>query len=229
MKEVNSIFDVIGPVMIGPSSSHTAGAARLGRIARYAAQKDIKKVVVYLHGSFAETGEGHGTKKAIAAGLLGMEPYDDRLKNALEIIKEKNIQIEFKKRNLKTVHPNTAMIAIETSKGEIVKVTGSSVGGGAVIVTNINGFEVEITGEYYTIITKHIDAKGVIRDVANILAEENVNIANMKVIRGYGKKEASMIIETDETVEVKVINKIKKMGKMLDLIYILPIKEDENV
>jgi len=229
MKEVNSIFDVIGPVMIGPSSSHTAGAARLGRIARYAAQKDIKKVVVYLHGSFAETGEGHGTKKAIAAGLLGMEPYDDRLKNALEIIKEKNIQIEFEKRNLKTVHPNTAMIAIETSKGEIVKVTGSSVGGGAVIVTNINGFEVEITGEYYTIITKHIDAKGVIRDVANILAEENVNIANMKVIRGYGKKEASMIIETDETVEVKVINKIKKMGKMLDLIYILPIKEDENV
>jgi len=215
--------------MIGPSSSHTAGAARLGRIARYAAQKDIKKVVVYLHGSFAETGEGHGTKKAIAAGLLGMEPYDDRLKNALEIIKEKNIQIEFEKRNLKTVHPNTAMIAIETSKGEIVKVTGSSVGGGAVIVTNINGFEVEITGEYYTIITKHIDAKGVIRDVANILAEENVNIANMKVIRGYGKKEASMIIETDETVEVKVINKIKKMGKMLDLIYILPIKEDENV
>ncbi len=229
MKEVNSIFDVIGPIMIGPSSSHTAGAARLGRIARYAAQKDIKKVVVYLHGSFAETGEGHGTKKAIAAGLLGMEPYDDRLKNALEIIKEKNIQIEFEKRNLKTVHPNTAMIAIETSKGEIVKVTGSSVGGGAVIVTNINGFEVEITGEYYTIITKHIDAKGVIRDVANILAEENVNIANMKVIRGYGKKEASMIIETDETVEVKVINKIKKMGKMLDLIYILPIKEDENV
>jgi len=229
MKEVNSIFDVIGPIMIGPSSSHTAGAARLGRIARYAAQKDIKKVVVYLHGSFAETGEGHGTKKAIAAGLLGMEPYDDRLKNALEIIKEKNIQIEFEKRNLKTVHPNTAMIAIETSKGEIVKVTGSSVGGGAVIVTNINGFEVEITGEYYTIITKHIDAKGVIRDVANILAEENVNIANMKVIRGYGKKEASMIIETDETLEVKVINKIKKMGKMLDLIYILPIKEDENV
>ncbi|MFO7886872.1 MAG: L-serine ammonia-lyase, iron-sulfur-dependent subunit beta [Eubacteriales bacterium] len=229
MKEVNSIFDVIGPIMIGPSSSHTAGAARLGRIARYAAQKDIEKVVVYLHGSFAETGEGHGTKKAIAAGLLGMEPYDDRLKNSLEIMKEKNIHIEFGKKNLKTVHPNTTMISIETSKGEIVKVTGSSIGGGAVIVTNINGFEVEITGEYYTIITKHIDAKGVIRDVANILAEESVNIANMKVIRSHSKKEASMIIETDETVEIQVIDKIKKMEKMLDLIYILPIKEDENV
>jgi len=229
MKEVNSIFDVIGPIMIGPSSSHTAGAARLGRIARYAAQKDIEKVVVYLHGSFAETGEGHGTKKAIAAGLLGMEPYDDRLKNSLEIMKEKNIHIEFGKKNLKTVHPNTTMISIETSKGEIVKVRGSSIGGGAVIVTNINGFEVEITGEYYTIITKHIDAKGVIRDVANILAEESVNIANMKVIRSHSKKEASMIIETDETVEIQVIDKIKKMEKMLDLIYILPIKEDENV
>jgi len=229
MKEVNSIFDVIGPIMIGPSSSHTAGAARLGRIARYAAQKDIEKVVVYLHGSFAETGEGHGTKKAIAAGLLGMEPYDDRLKNSLEIMKEKNIHIEFSKKNLKTVHPNTTMISIETSKGEIVKVRGSSIGGGAVIVTNINGFEVEITGEYYTIITKHIDAKGVIRDVANILAEESVNIANMKVIRSHSKKEASMIIETDETVEIQVIDKIKKMEKMLDLIYILPIKEDENV
>lgn len=229
MKEVNSIFDVIGPIMIGPSSSHTAGAARLGKIARYAAQKDIASIKVYLHGSFAETGDGHGTKKAIAAGLLGMEPYDERLRNSLQIMNEKNIEIDFENKDLEVSHPNTAMIVIKRSTGEIDRVTGSSLGGGSVLVTNINGFEVEITGDYYTIITKHIDAKGLIRDVTNILAEESVNIANMKVIRGYGKKEASMIIETDETVEVEVIDKIKKMEKMIDVIYILPIKENEDV
>ncbi|MDW7668316.1 MAG: L-serine ammonia-lyase, iron-sulfur-dependent subunit beta [Bacillota bacterium] len=229
MKEVNSIFDVLGPIMIGPSSSHTAGAARIGKIARYAAQKDIASAKIYLHGSFAETGDGHGTKKAIAAGLLGMEPYDERLRNSIQIMEEKNIPIDFEKKDLEVSHPNTAMIVIKKSTGEIVRVTGSSLGGGAVNVTNINGFEVEITGDYYTIITKHIDVKGLIRDVTNILAEESVNIANMKVIRGYGKKEASMIIETDETVEVGVIYKIKNMKNMIDVFYILPIKENEDV
>src|SRR6056297_3158854 len=222
MKEVNSIFDVIGPIMIGPSSSHTVGAARLGKIARYAAQKDIISIKVYLHGSFAETGDGHGTKKAIAAGLLGMEPYDESLRNSLQIMKKRGIEIGFEKKDLEVSHPNTAMIAIKRSTGETVRVTGSSLGGGSVLVTNINGFEFEITGDYYTIITKHIDAKGLIRDVTNILAEESVNIANMKVIREYGKKEASMIIETDEIVEIQVIEKIKKIKKMIEIIYILP-------
>ncbi len=229
MKEVNSIFDVLGPIMIGPSSSHTAGAARLGKIARYAAQKDIVSAKIYLHGSFADTGDGHGTKKAIAAGLLGMEPYDERLRNSLQIMEEKNIPIDFEKKDLEVSHPNTAMIVIERSTEEVVRVIGSSLGGGAVLVTNINGFEVEVTGDYYTIITKHIDAKGLIRDVTNILAEESVNIANMKVIRGYGKKEASMIIETDETVAVGIIDKIKNMKNMIDVFYILPIKENEDV
>jgi L-serine dehydratase len=229
MKDVNSIFEVLGPIMIGPSSSHTAGAARLGKIARYAAQKDIKKILVYLHGSFAETGDGHGTKKAIAAGLLGMEPYDERLRNSLNIIKEKDIDIHFESKELEVNHPNTAMIIIEKKNGEKVTVTGSSIGGGAVTVTEINGFNVELSGDYYTIITKHIDAKGIIRDVTGILAEEGVNIANMKVVRGYDKKEASMVIETDEIVGEKVVDKIKKIKNMIDVIYILPIKENDDV
>ncbi len=229
MKDVKSIFDVIGPIMIGPSSSHTAGAARLGKIARYAAHRDIKKVTVYLHGSFAETAEGHGTKKAIAAGLLGMEPYDERLRNSLELIKKNNIEVEFIKKDLQVSHPNTAKIIIERKDGSKINLLGSSLGGGAVMVSNINGFDVEINGEYYTIITKHTDVKGTISDVTTLLAKENINIANMKVIRDRNKKQASMIIETDQVVEEEVINKIKAMQNMIDVVIIRPIKENEDV
>ena len=215
--------------MIGPSSSHTAGAARLGKIARYAAHRDIKKVTVYLHGSFAETGEGHGTKKAIAAGLLGMEPYDERLRDSLELIKENKIEIEFKKKDLQVSHPNTAKIIIERTDGSKISLLGSSLGGGAVMVSNINGFDVEINGEYYTIITRHADVKGTISKVTTLLAKENINIANMKVIRDRDKKEASMIIETDQVVEEEAIVKIKEMNNMKDVVIIRPIKESENV
>ena len=229
MKEVKSIFDVIGPIMIGPSSSHTAGAARLGKIARYSAHKDIKKVKVFLYGSFAETGEGHGTKKAIAAGLLGMEPHDERLRDSLKLIKKENIEIKFINKDIQTSHPNTAKFAIEKSDGSTISLTGSSIGGGAVVVNNINGFEVEITGEYYTIITKHRDVKGTIGRITTFLAKENINIANMKVIRDRNKKEASMIIETDQVVEEKAVNEIKEMDNMIDVVIIRPVKENKNV
>lgn len=229
MDKVNSIFDVLGPIMIGPSSSHTAGAARLGKIARYAASKDIKSVDIYLHGSFAETAKGHGTEKALAAGILGMEPYDDRLRQALNLAKNTGIDISFHKLDIPGAHPNTARFNIRKCNDDIVTVTGASLGGGSVMVTEINGFDVEITGDFYTIVTKHIDKKGIISKVSTLLADSNVNIGNMKVRRNNKTKEASMIIETDETVEKSVLDKIRLIDEMISVIEIKPIKEIENV
>jgi len=225
MDKINSIFDVLGPIMIGPSSSHTAGAARLGKIARYAANRDVVGAKIYLHGSFAETADGHGTKKALVAGILGMEPHDERLKLALDIAKDEGIDISFEKITIDGAHPNTARFEIYKSGGEIVRLTGTSIGGGAVIVTELNGFDVEITGDYYTMITKHNDKKGIISRVTTMLAENNVNIGNMKVKRNHKSNIASMIIETDDLVSATIVEKIRRLDEMIAVIEIMPIRE----
>lgn len=229
MGKYNSIFDILGPVMVGPSSSHTAGAARLGKIARYIADGDIKRVEITLYGSFAETGKGHGTEMALVAGILGMEPHDEKLRHSQQIAKEQGIEISFKKGNIQGIHPNTARFTIEKNNGTFIVVTGASVGGGAVIVNEIDSFNVELTGDYFTIVTRHIDKKGIISKVTTLLAESNVNIGNMKVRRDKGKGEASMIIETDEIVSKDVLEKIKKLDEMIFVIEIKPVKENGNV
>ncbi|HAE43734.1 MAG TPA: L-serine ammonia-lyase, iron-sulfur-dependent, subunit beta, partial [Clostridiales bacterium] len=176
MGKYNSIFDILGPIMVGPSSSHTAGAARLGKIARYIADGDIKRVEITLYGSFAETGKGHGTEMALVAGILGMEPHDEKLRHSQQIAKEQGIEISFEKGNIPGIHPNTARFTIEKNNGTCIVVTGASVGGGAVIVNEIDSFNVELTGDYFTIVTRHIDKKGIISKVTTLLAESNVNI-----------------------------------------------------
>lgn len=229
MGKYNSIFDVLGPIMVGPSSSHTAGAARLGKIARYIADSDIRSVQITLHGSFAETGKGHGTEMALAAGIMGMEPHDEKLRYSLQIAKESGIDISFKKADIKGAHPNTARFMIERHDGTHITVTGASIGGGAVIVNAIDAFNVELTGDYFTIVTKHVDKKGIISKVTTLLAENNINIGNMKVRRDNSKNEASMIIETDEIVSAEVLEKIKRLEEMIFVIEIKPVRENGNV
>ncbi|HBH12248.1 MAG: L-serine dehydratase, beta subunit [Clostridiales bacterium 38_11] len=229
MAKYNSIFDILGPIMVGPSSSHTAGAARLGKIARYIADGDIKSAKITLYGSFAETAKGHGTEMALVAGILGMEPYDDKLRYSLEIAKEAGIDVLFEKGEIPGVHPNTARFALERHDGTHITVTGSSIGGGAVIVNAIDTFNVELTGDYFTIVTKHVDKKGIISKVTTLLADNNINIGNMKVRRDISKNEASMIIETDEIVSVEVLGKIKRLEEMIFVIEIKPVRENKNV
>lgn len=229
MGKYNSIFDILGPIMVGPSSSHTAGAARLGKIARYIADGDIKRVEITLYGSFAETGKGHGTEMALVAGILGMEPHDEKLRHSQQIAKEQGIEISFEKGNIPGIHPNTARFTIEKNNGTCIVVTGASVGGGAVIVNEIDSFNVELTGDYFTIVTRHIDKKGIISKVTTLLAESNVNIGNMKVRRDKSKGEASMIIETDEIVSTDVLEKVKNLDEMIFVIEIKPVKENGNV
>ena len=219
------VFDVIGPIMIGPSSSHTAGAARLGKVARTIAGGDVKKVEFLLHGSFAKTYRGHGTDRALVAGILGMEPSDVRLRNALDIAKEKGIEIIFTETDLGDKHPNTVKFLMSNGNGEICTVMGSSIGGGSIVVTEVNEQEVEFTGEYPTIIISHTDVPGVVSMVTNILFGIDINIAFMKVFRKEKGKEAAMIFEVDTPIPTNLEEKISLISAVKKIITINPVRE----
>ena len=220
------VFDILGPIMIGPSSSHTAGAARLGKVARAICGKPMKKVTFLLHGSFGKTYKGHGTDKALVAGILGMEPSDTHLRNSLEIAKEKNIEIEFKEVDLGDAHPNTVKFIIEDIDGVFHKIVGSSKGGGSIKITEVNGSVVEFTVEYPTLIISHKDVPGAVSKVTAIVYEHNINIAFMKVFRTERGKAARMVFEMDSPITKDIIDEIKKVEAVEKLVVINPVKED---
>lgn len=193
-----SVFDIIGPVMIGPSSSHTAGAVRLGNLARSILGHKPRKAAIGLHGSFRDTGKGHGTNRALVAGLLGFPPDDTRIPKAFELTE--GMEVEFFDPQLdKTAHPNTVVFRLE-SDTEKISVKGASLGGGAVVIDRINDFPVEITGEYPCLLTVHKDRPGIILAVSTVLANYGINIAYMKVFRMSKGRRALMVIETDQPV-----------------------------
>jgi L-serine dehydratase len=205
MKEYG-IFDILGPIMIGPSSSHTAGAAKLGKTSEEIYGDDFDKVDFYLHGSFAKTYKGHGTDKARVAGILGMEPSSEKLKDSFIIAKEKGIEFNFYETDLGYEHPNTVKIVFHKDNKRDFYIIGSSIGGGSILITDINGNKVELTGESPTLILEYPDKKGVISKVGTILAYNNINIANMKVSRF--DKNATMIVETDNFMDKKILDEI---------------------
>lgn len=219
-----SVFDILGPTMIGPSSSHTAGAARIGKIARNIAGDEFVSVDFYLHGSFAKTYRGHGTDRALVAGVLGMETYDERLRNSLEIANKMGIAINFIESDLGDEHPNTVKMVFTMGDNRQFYVIGSSIGGGNVIINNINGDEVSFTGQYPTLIIKHRDIKGMISKVSSILALEGINIGTMKVTRQAKGQGASMIIETDSSIPDYVVKELTAMTNIISVRAINPVK-----
>jgi len=220
-----SVFDILGPIMIGPSSSHTAGAARLGKIASIIAGENIASVQFILHGSFAKTYKGHGSDRALVAGILGMDPWDDRLKDALDIAKLQGLGVEFVEGDLGDVHPNTVKFIITKKSGRIVEIIGSSVGGGNILIFEVDGEPVEFTGNYPTIIISHKDTPGMISKVSTILFDENVNIAFMNVYRNSRGLKAAMVFETDTIVPKNVLDKIKALGNIYNIREISPVKQ----
>lgn len=222
-----SAFDIIGPVMIGPSSSHTAGAARLGRVARAVAGGEIKKVIFLLHGSFSKTYRGHGTDRALVAGILGMEPQDESLRDSLSIAKDKKINIEFREADLGDVHPNTVKIIITTTSDEEVCVMGSSIGGGNIIISEIDGEKLEFTGDYTTLLVKHRDIPGMISKVSSLISDGNINIAFLKVYRLSRGNIATMVFETDSPISDYIIKKISDLENVENVRVINPIVEGE--
>ncbi len=223
MSKEYGVFDILGPVMIGPSSSHTAGAAKLGRIAQKIAGDNIKKVTFYLHGSFAKTYKGHGTDKALLAGVLKMEPQDEHLKNSFDIAAREGLEYEFIETDLGDVHPNTVKFKFDLYNGKVMTVTGSSIGGGSILITEVDGESVELTGEYPAIITKHKDKPGIITAVSSVLSNLGVNIAFMKVFRKRRGQTASMVVETDGIIPKDAINYISKIEGIEDVKVINPI------
>src|SRR5678809_1212400 len=176
-----SLLDIIGPVMVGPSSSHTAGACRLGLLGRGLVSGTPQKALLELHGSFARTGEGHGTDKALVAGLMGFRPDDDRIRTALEIAEQEGLDYRFDKISLAdSAHPNTVRITLE--RGDIrATLVGSSLGAGRVLVTEIDGYPVEVTGNFHTIAPVAEDVPGSVARIATILAEDGINIATLRL------------------------------------------------
>lgn len=220
-----SAFDILGPIMIGPSSSHTAGAARLGKIAATIAAGAIVEVKFLLHGSFAKTYRGHGTDKALVAGILGFNPWDEEIKESFNIAKSRKIEFSFEEVVMEGAHPNTVKFLIKKSDNSISTITGSSIGGGNVIVTEINGMEIEFTGEYPTLIINHRDRPGMVSKVSTIISNDNINIAFLKVYRSKKGKNASMIFEMDNVITEAMVDKIKKIEDIESVTVINPIKE----
>lgn len=226
MKNVG-VFDILGPIMIGPSSSHTAGAARLGKVARSVANGEIKSVKFLLHGSFGKTYRGHGTDRALVAGILGMEPSDIRLRDSLEIAKKSGLDFEFIEEDLGDVHPNTVKFIMETKKGNHCEVVGSSIGGGSIQISEVNGNNVEFAGDYPTLIISHQDVPGAVSKVTSILYYEGINIAFMKVFRSQKGKDATMVFEADNKITDNVIDQIKEIESISRVIRINPVTEEE--
>ena len=203
-----SMFDVLGPIMIGPSSSHTAGAQRIGKaMYNMIADKQLKAVHFILHGSFHLTLRGHGTDRALVGGVLGMNSYDPQIKNSLEIAKEKGIQIEFEGGDLGDVHPNTVRITAYTTDGQMTSLTGSSVGGGNIEIIDINGTAAKFTGRYPAVIINHYDRLGIISHLTSILAINQINIATV-----VNSRDATVtMIETESPVDSAVKKELESM------------------
>ena len=164
-----NIFDILGPVMVGPSSSHTAGAVRIGLVGRQLFGQQPDKAVVYLHGSFAATGKGHGTDRALIAGLLGMRPDDLRIPDSFEIAKERGMDFVIEPRELRDAHPNTARIMMEADNGKKLEIQAYSIGGGRIRVSMLDGMDVNFSGETHTLIVRNQDQPGCITDVSTVL------------------------------------------------------------
>lgn len=204
-----NFFDVIGPVMIGPSSSHTAGAVRLGNMALAILGQDLQEAKIGLHGSFAETYRGHGTDLALVAGLQGWQPDDQRIPDSFAHASQQGIKYHFYPVQLgELAHPNSVRMELTGKNGETCQVTGASVGGGRVVITNVDGFPLELTGEFPALLVVHQDRPGAIALVTAILSNRGVNIAQMRVFRKLRGGSALMVVETDEAVgdgELKAI------------------------
>ncbi|HEX6535895.1 MAG TPA: L-serine ammonia-lyase, iron-sulfur-dependent subunit beta [Gemmatimonadaceae bacterium] len=200
-----SILDIIGPIMVGPSSSHTAGACRIGLLTRALVGGTPERALIELHGSFARTGEGHGTDKALVGGLLGFRPDDARLRDALDIMEREGLDYRFEKTTLgDEVHPNTVRLTVERGAERAV-VVGSSIGAGRIRLSEVDGYPVEVTGNLPAVVLVAVDRTGSVARIAGILAEEGVNLATMRVTRKERGGDAFMVIETDDSPSERAI------------------------
>lgn len=218
-----NVFDILGPVMIGPSSSHTAGAARIGLITRALLGEPAVKADILLHGSFAKTYRGHGTDKALIAGILGMKTDDERIRFSPDTAREEGLMVTITTGEIDGAHPNTAEITLTAADGRRVSLRGSSIGGGNILVTRVNNMEVSLTGEQTTLIVLHKDAPGTIAAVTELVADYGVNICNFRLSRQKKGGQAVMTIEIDGNLGMELNDRIKKLPNIYSSTMLQPI------
>ena len=221
-----NIFDMMGPVMVGPSSSHTAGAARIGNMGRTLLGEEVARADIGLHGSFAETGFGHGTDRALLAGLLGMKPDDLRIPNAYEEANRAGMAYSFRTVELRDAHPNTALLELTGKSGKKLTLQASSIGGGAIVVNKIDGINVNFTGDFNTLIVRNQDESGSVAAITSILSQVHINVANMSVNRHRRGGDALMVIETDQHIKPRQVEFLSELPGILSVTYY--DKEDDE-
>lgn len=221
-----NIFDMMGPVMVGPSSSHTAGAARIGNMGRTLLGEEVARADIGLHGSFAETGFGHGTDRALLAGLLGMKPDDLRIPNAYEEANRACMAYSFRTVELRDAHPNTALLELTGKSGKKLTLQASSIGGGAIVVNKIDGIDVNFTGDFNTLIVRNQDESGSVAAITSILSQVHINVANMSVNRHRRGGDALMVIETDQHIKPRQVEFLSELPGILSVTYY--DKEDDE-
>ncbi|BCV22356.1 L-serine ammonia-lyase, iron-sulfur-dependent subunit beta [Moorella sp. Hama-1] len=215
-------FQIIGPVMIGPSSSHTAGAVRIGRLARAILGEQPVRAEILLHGSFARTFRGHGTDRALVAGLLGFDVADERVREALELAPAAGLEVIFGEKDLGDVHPNSVQLNLQGPERG-VQVVASSLGGAQVLVRRIDDFEVELSGDLPTLVAAYPDRPGIVAAVTALLAGVGVNIAGMRVSRREAGERALMVVETDQAIPPGLVPAMRTLPMMERVIQIDPV------
>ena len=213
------IFEILGPIMVGPSSSHTAGAVRIGRMGRTLLGEPVREAEIALSGSFAKTGQGHGTDRALIAGLLGMDTDDLRIPESFAAAKEQGLRFSFREAHLRDAHPNTALLRLRGEGGNALELQAASTGGGRIRVDRLNGVEVSFTGDANTLIVRHQGEMGKLADVTRQLSNARVNIAKMNLCRARRGGEALMVIETDQRVSPVVRELIQEIPGVVKLTY----------
>lgn len=221
-----NIFDMMGPVMVGPSSSHTAGAARIGNMGRTLLGEEVARADIGLYGSFAETGFGHGTDRALLAGLLGMKPDDLRIPNAYEEANRAGMAYSFRTVELRDAHPNTALLELTGKSGKKLTLQAASIGGGAIVVNKIDGIDVNFTGDFNTLIVRNQDESGSVAAITSILSQVHINVANMSVNRHRRGGDALMVIETDQHIKPRQVEFLSELPGILSVTYY--DKEDDE-
>ena len=206
------LFDLIGPVMVGPSSSHTAGAARIGLTAYLLLGEEVAAADIALHGSFAKTYHGHGTDRAVVGGLMGMAVDDLRLRESLELAKEKGLDVRIRQVSIRGAHPNTVRLEITGVTGKTLTMEAASVGGGNIEIHRLDGLKVDFTGKENTLIVHHTDLPGVIAHVTGSIAQCGINIAGMQVFRREAGKEAIMVLELDGVPDDGELERLSAIG-----------------
>lgn len=220
-----NLFDIVGPVMVGPSSSHTAGAVRIGYIAKLLLNENVKKAEIYLHGSFRATGKGHGTDRALIAGLLGMHPEDERIPDSFQIAKEQGMQFSFEGIELRDAHPNSVLMKLMGVNGRELEIEAASIGGGRIKICKLDGLEANFCGDYPTLIVHNLDQPGHVAEVTSMLAHKSVNIATMQLYRDRRGGDAVMIIECDKEVPPESVEWLEKLEGVRKVTYLSLIEK----